>query len=46
MRVDAGEMHKFGGAIDWQGWRHKAALSIGRNDEKRWPLHEKVSCAT
>ena len=46
-RIDADDMHQFsgGGALDWHGWRKQTALRIGREEHKRWPLHEKVLAA-
>ena len=45
VRVDVDNMHEFSGAIDWLGWRKKAAQRIGSEEHKRWPLHEKVLAA-
>ena len=46
-RIDADDMHQFSGgaALDWHGWRKQTALRIGREEHKRWPLHEKVLAA-
>jgi hypothetical protein len=41
-RGDFDDMHTFSGALDWQGRRNLIALKMGRKEQKRWPLHEKV----
>ncbi|EKX38757.1 hypothetical protein GUITHDRAFT_115085 [Guillardia theta CCMP2712] len=45
--ADVDNMHEYTGISleDWQDYRNQAAMQIGTEEKKRWPLHEKIKAA-